>query len=262
MKKSKKSIISGIYRIINIINGKVYIGQSINVYQRWSSHKAYLRSNNHHSEHLQRAWNKYGEKNFKFEILIQCTINLLDKLETFYINNYDSANYYFGYNNELPGGRVSEKSKMKMSLAKKGNPIYKSNLDKARQKRLDNRLPILQFSLEGDLIKEWNNREELIKKFKLKNLSSILKCTREINKHAYGYRWKLLSKEEDKQKLDFYQIPKRKNLVSVKYKYNNSEYLFSSLTEASNYFQVDHSTVSKWLNGKLRFTKEGELTYG
>lgn len=262
MKKSKKPIIIGIYKIINLLNGKVYIGQSINIYQRWLSHKSHLRAGTHHGDHLQNSWNKYGEKKFKFEILIQCTIELLDKLEDFYITKYNSTDYNFGYNTELPGKRFSEKTKKKMSLAKKGNPKYKDNLIKARHTRLANRLPILQFSLEGNLIKKWDNREELVKALNIPDLSQVLKCTRSITNHAYGYRWKLFSKENPLLELPSYKIPKRKNLVYVKYKNNSEEFLFKSLVEASKYFNVDYTTIGKWLNGKLRFTREGELTYG
>lgn len=60
---------SGIYRIRNILNDRVYIGSAVNLARRWGLHKHQLRQNKHHSLKLQRAWNKYGEDRFVFEIV-------------------------------------------------------------------------------------------------------------------------------------------------------------------------------------------------
>lgn len=59
----------GIYSIINCINSHCYIGSSTNIKQRWNMHLFELRHDKHHSQHLQRAWNKYGASNFEFRIL-------------------------------------------------------------------------------------------------------------------------------------------------------------------------------------------------
>ena len=61
---------SGIYEIVNTVNGKRYIGSSKNIAFRWCIHKTELRHNAHHSRHLQSAWNKYGESLFQFRILL------------------------------------------------------------------------------------------------------------------------------------------------------------------------------------------------
>jgi group I intron endonuclease len=63
------NIKSGIYQIINLTNGKVYIGSTCSLGDRKSRHLKELRNNTHHSIILQNAWNKHGEENFKFEIL-------------------------------------------------------------------------------------------------------------------------------------------------------------------------------------------------
>lgn len=59
----------GIYVIHNLRNGKQYIGSATRFKQRWYLHKLNLRRGEHHSEILQRAWNKYGEDAFEFRIL-------------------------------------------------------------------------------------------------------------------------------------------------------------------------------------------------
>lgn len=60
---------SAVYRIKCIPTGKCYIGGTSNLKGRWTQHKADLRSGAHRNLHLQRAWNKYGELAFVFEIL-------------------------------------------------------------------------------------------------------------------------------------------------------------------------------------------------
>lgn len=90
--------ISGVYSITNIKNGKLYIGSSKHIHRRWREHKNLLNKNMHHSKHLQKAWNKYGEDNFIFEIVEECDEDLLITREQYYIDLYSSADNYYGYN--------------------------------------------------------------------------------------------------------------------------------------------------------------------
>ncbi len=72
----------GVYQIRNLVNNKVYVGSSINLKERWRRHKKDLRKEKHHSIILQRAWNKYGEKSFVFEVLKECEEQNLRDFET------------------------------------------------------------------------------------------------------------------------------------------------------------------------------------
>ncbi len=60
---------SGIYRIVCLANKRIYIGSSGNLRKRWKGHFALLRGDKHSNPSLQRAWNKYGEVSFIFEVL-------------------------------------------------------------------------------------------------------------------------------------------------------------------------------------------------
>ena len=58
----------GVYFIKNKINGKFYVGHSIDIKYRFRRHLYELKRNIHHCQYLQRAWNKYGEENYEFII--------------------------------------------------------------------------------------------------------------------------------------------------------------------------------------------------
>ncbi|MDY0282629.1 MAG: GIY-YIG nuclease family protein [Salinivirgaceae bacterium] len=63
---------SGIYQIRNTVNGKRYVGSSVNMRARWRTHRTMLKHRKHHAQKLQNAWNKYGCKAFVFEVLLIC----------------------------------------------------------------------------------------------------------------------------------------------------------------------------------------------
>lgn len=58
----------GIYVIIHISSGRVYVGSSTkDIEERWlKGHRPYLRAGTHFNPILQRAWNKYGEGDFEW----------------------------------------------------------------------------------------------------------------------------------------------------------------------------------------------------
>jgi len=83
------SRIIGIYKIVNLKNGKLYIGSTSNDFrERWWTHKSYLNNNKHDNKHLQNAWNKYGGQNFKFEIIEECKKEILREKEQYYIDQW------------------------------------------------------------------------------------------------------------------------------------------------------------------------------
>lgn len=59
----------GIYKIINVVNNKFYIGSAVNFSRRKARHFSELRNNKHSNGKLQNAWNKYGEQAFIFAIV-------------------------------------------------------------------------------------------------------------------------------------------------------------------------------------------------
>lgn len=119
----------GIYIIKNIVNGKVYVGQSVDIYTRWYNHKHDLINNVHYNTHLQASWNKYGEASFEFSIIKTCDQNDLDALEVEYISLYNSCDSKFGYNMShggSGGGIPNDEVRAKLSIVNIGenNPMF------------------------------------------------------------------------------------------------------------------------------------------
>jgi group I intron endonuclease len=111
---------SGIYSIVNKVNGHRYIGSAVDIPARWRSHKHHLNKGSHHSAHLQSAWNKYGSDCFQFVVLEECSKDDLLRIEQAYLdasfpeyNNNRKAEGVLGY-------RFSEEAKNRMSLIHTG----------------------------------------------------------------------------------------------------------------------------------------------
>lgn len=77
---------SGIYKIENLITKEVYIGKSNDLRLRKKTHWRDLKNNNHFNSRLQNAWNKYGESNFKFEVMENIQEEFLIIREQHYLN--------------------------------------------------------------------------------------------------------------------------------------------------------------------------------
>lgn len=110
---------SGIYKIVNKINGKLYIGSSTDVYYRISRHRYALNHKQHDNQYLQNAWNKHGRNSFIFEILLFCSKEDLIQKEQQAIDFYQSTWKANGYNicsvaGNCLGIKRSEETKRKM----------------------------------------------------------------------------------------------------------------------------------------------------
>ena len=89
----------GIYKITNKVNGKVYIGQSQNIKERWAEHK---RPSNfiNPTKLLYQAMKEFSLDKFSFEILEECDKTELLNREQYYISLYDSLEPN-GYNMQM-----------------------------------------------------------------------------------------------------------------------------------------------------------------
>lgn len=77
---------AGIYQIQNSVDGKRYIGQSMNLEERWGRHLSGLRRGRYEIQGLQGAFDKYGVKVFMFSILEVVEHDLLREREQHYLD--------------------------------------------------------------------------------------------------------------------------------------------------------------------------------
>ena len=154
----------GIYKIINKINNKYYIGSSNNICEgsgnRWWRHIYQLNKNKHKNLHLQNAWNKYGPNSFMFEIIEECTEDQLLTKEQFYLNLCKlnpKLNYNISYDASAPmkGRNHTEETKDKMRELKIGNSWNKGK--KQSTEHIQNRSK----SLKGRLSPMKNKKQSV-----------------------------------------------------------------------------------------------------
>ena len=137
-RRTENKMNAGIYKIENVLNGNCYIGQSADLRKRKHDHFYELERTNHRNSHLQRAYKKYGKKNFKFDILLYCEPfeltrheqGLVDSLNPKYnickecVNSSKGIKHTEKTRNNMSlahiGNKHSEETRRKMSLASKG----------------------------------------------------------------------------------------------------------------------------------------------
>lgn len=132
----------GIYQIVNKVNQKRYIGSSIRLNGRKKRHFSELNCNVHHSQALQRAYNKYGKENFHFFILEYCEADKLLEREQYYLDTLKPEyNICKTAGNCLGKITTNEtKQKMKESSKKYWDKIGRSHKDKIKIIREQNSL--------------------------------------------------------------------------------------------------------------------------
>jgi len=174
---------SGIYQIKCLVNNKIYIGSSKNIYNRWKVHKRQLNKNNHINLFLQSSWNKYGEKNFQFYILEFCKENFLIEKEQYWMDYTQCYNRNKGFNACIKADRPlgykhTKESKKIMSEIKKQQikeGKIKNNLvlRKKGYKHTDETREKIKKSKLGKLNPNYGKKEEEGKK--LKRMVNFLK---------------------------------------------------------------------------------------
>ena len=118
---------TGVYKITNLVNGKVYIGASKNIERRWWEHKKRVNSPIHSDLET------FGLENFKFEILLECPEDMLAQWERDMIALYDADDPEKGYNDKgdrsyhlkiseaLKGRSLSDYQKQRISESHRGH---------------------------------------------------------------------------------------------------------------------------------------------
>jgi hypothetical protein len=231
--------VSGIYKITNIKNGKVYIGKATNLWHRLTSGYIYaLPYNKCHNKHLQRAWNKDGGENFSIEVVEICDIEKLTEREQFWIDETQCFKNKFGYNimeksDSHAGYKHTEESKRK--IAEKSRMRKGWNHTKEVKEFLSSikSIPVVQIDFYGNFIKEWKSATEAARALNGRE-TNIRNVIKKRSFSALGYIW-VNKKEYEFGVFDFREYLKRdssrRRVVQLDL---NENYIktFFSITEA------------------------------
>ena len=252
-----KEKLIGIYSITNKINGKVYVGQSVNVYKRWKDHKYELNKNIHHNIYLQRAWNKYGKGNFEFEIIEICKQEELNDKEMFwikgYIENKKSYNLTLG-GDGTKGHPLSEEAKIKIGRASKGRKKTKEEIAIISKIHRDRSEEILQINLDGTILKEWNGLYQIREELNIDTRSISGCCKKEPKRYTYkNYIW-LYKTDYEVNGLDLQYHLKHKTIKEVIQYDLDMNFIreWGSIKEASEELKIKDSQISRCCKNKIK----------
>lgn len=280
----------GIYCIENLVNGKKYFGQSIDMNYRLYKHKYLLKNNKHSNEHLQNAYNTYGYDNFKFYIVEKCEIDLLDERECYYIALYNTCDRECGYNIE-PGGNknktlsnetreklrivnlgkvMPEHVKIKISESNKGKVMSEEQRQFLRDLHTDTHLSDETKVKIGLASKRENLSEKTLEKMRKSHLKENLseETLQKMSDSHIGFR----HTDETKEKIRF-AMQNREFSDEWKFKISESKQIsvycpqldeaFSSGKEAESKYKsygVNRSKISACLHGDRKSSGRHPIT--
>lgn len=245
--------ICGIYCIENVTNNKKYIGQSVDIYRRWANHRCDLNGNRHRNEHLQSAWNKYGEDKFEFSVIEKCDEDLLDMKETYYIDLYGCMNNKYGYNLETGGNQnkhPSEESRRKMSeshiglQAGENSPMWGKPMSDEVKKKISE-AKIGKYAGENHPLYGTHLSEETKQKIRDSHIGKM--CGEE---HPM---WEKKHSEEDRKKISKNRGGKQIYCLEL-------GEVFWGASEAEEKYHINHSLIIACCRGKRNFTGVHPIT--
>jgi COX1-I5 (fragment) len=212
-----------VYCIINKVNGRRYIGQSVNVYKRIVSIRSKLKLRNSRcaNRFLIEDYHKYGDANFEYEIVE--TFDVADKKvmlerEVFWMDYFKTCDPKFGYNlrrdeengvktHYLTSVKIAESLKNRYfseeERAKTGessSKFWKENPDKKEQMREKLKLKNSKFKFlqinkfDNTLVKEWETISDILREnpsYKKHNIYAA--CSGE-KPSIYGFKWEKVKK--------------------------------------------------------------------
>lgn len=209
----------GIYKITNLINNKVYIGQSIDIEKRLKKHKY-----SYDNFHIHRAIQKYGKDNFSYEIIEECSQDALDEKEKYWITYYNSLEPN-GYN-MVPGGS-------------NGTGLAKG-------------IPIKQYDLKGNFIKEYPSANQAARELDI-CASLINDCCNGKMKHYKCFQWRFINSDLPIQNLgDSEQIKYQNKSVEQYDLKGNFIKKYSSITEAGQELNISKGSICNCCQGKRK----------
>ena len=189
-----------IYKITNLVNGKMYIGQTRRrLKDRWAQHKRSARDprGGWNKQHIHNAMSKHGIENFTIECVEECAVEELDERETYWINRLDT--FRKGYN-EIVGGKRPLK--------------FRKHLKELNLEALPKKYKaVLQYTIQGEFVKEHLSIRQAACVIGI-NKNNIAKCCNGKHTTAGGFLWCYKGDEDSIKPLPFgRKLPNRSKTV-------------------------------------------------
>jgi group I intron endonuclease len=237
-----------IYKITNLINNKIYIGQTSNPSGRWSKHKS-AASKKYGKQLISRAIHKYGVDNFIFEVIASClTSEDANQAETAIIKQYDSRNLEIGYNVDVGGKVFPPKPEVIKKISKSLKEYYLTHSNKLKGKKMPESWKInLSRSSIGKL--GTNRGKKFSKEWRDKISSSTLGKSKKGRRKFSEQVEKEICRLYSDQSLSTYKLAKA---------YDCDRSLIISILRRHN-IDMRHSSYTKNLYKRNKFNPEQEL---
>ena len=234
---------SGVYQIVNIATGKIYIGSSVDLYRRYYIHYGSLTRDRHENPKLQRAWNKYGEDCFDFYIVefLPKDKNLIREREQFWV---DKVNPFYNIVRDVgrPLSQPRSKAHRKHhSESMKKSPVVQS--EKYSKSQSEKMKAVWASSEYRDGRAKYYETEDVKKRMseQSKKTANNSETREKSAKTRIGnfLSGKAFFSKRSKAPIDARVIKNIRNL------YSSGKYTHHDLAEM---FQIGHSTISRIVN--------------
>jgi len=180
----------GIYKIENLVNHKMYIGQSINIERRFREHRYALKHHKHHNPLLQQDYNN-GHK-FSYQIVEICHVHELNEKEKVWISFYRSNIIGYNYDN---GGIVNKKYTNKFNAWFKNHDNNSKKIAKTKSKYNEEiinkaKLALFMDMNKHDIVTMLNVEYDYIRRLIHRNMKYADSILPQLNDYIKNYRKK------------------------------------------------------------------------
>lgn len=172
----------GVYKITNLVTGKIYIGSTKSqgkrkpnengFYNRFRTHLTSLKKNKHSNKHLQRSWNKYSLACWKFEVIEVCNEEMCIEREQYYLDTLLFAQEYLSKTNtkfKVKGYNICPLAQSPRTLKTNAKTVY-------------------QYTLDGHYLNQWSSLSEAGTFLKVEPRNISRACKKHLT--CGGYRWR------------------------------------------------------------------------
>lgn len=235
-----------IYKITNIINNKIYIGQTVKTADERLKQHIYTATKHITNTHLAHAIRKYGQDNFKIEIIDTAkSQEELDYKENYWINALNTINNGYNMTDSSPGGNTYLKLspetlisvKEKISISKKGGLNPKSVKIKCKNITTNEELFFTSLAEGRNYFKEKDHN------FITRRVTKKTKC-------LYKKQWLFAYQNEEYPEYTIEKNNHRKRKLKVTILETKETFIFNSIVNAEKYFNLKIKSFSNRLHKK------------